>query len=805
MKKIQLSVLIFLLSGSLFAQLHIRGLVIDELTSTPVQQAYVLFQLSGIRCVTDSTGRFQAHVPEFETPQLQHAVYTYVQHHVETLADSTTGQRIIILTLYAISKNVLMDPVVIDGKRAGYYAPVTFSNISGYALNENNFGEDMPQLLEHETGITVTSDAGNGIGYTGIRIRGSDATRVNVSINGVPYNDAESQQTYWVDINDIAESADAVQIQRGVGTSQNGAANFGGAINITTNELDDNATAGMLVATGSYNLLKTTAFFGSGILNEHWLMEGRISRINADGYIDRSFSDLFSLALTSAYRSIDKTYTSIFNLFSGSEITYQSWGGVPKDSLLTNRTYNPYTYENQTDNYRQTHFQWHNILKKKRYETLQLTLNYTIGKGFYEQLEEDQYYTDYGLSNYILGSDTFYSSDMITQKWLDNDFYGAYLQYSKQYNALSLQSGAAYYHYGGTHFGKIIWAELAQPIGVQYEWYSNNAVKNDANIFLIVNYQIGRKAYLFTDMQLRNVTYSFLGLDVEAQPLQQEETSLFFNPKLGLSLEPKRNTLYYFSISKASKEPNRDDYIASSPLSRPTPETMYDIESGIKCEAEGIDMQANIYYMHYINQLVLTGKINDVGAYTRTNVPLSYRVGVELTGSKTFFSSFQWSANVALSKNKIQEYTEYIDNWDTGLQEAVTYTNTTIAFSPAVVAANNFEQTIRLPVKPYGNKPSSFVIGLKSKYVSSQYIDNTQNENRRLEAYFLNDLNLRFQKFSETFNELKLNFTVQNIFDIEYESNAWVYKYIYENTESEINGYFPQAGRTFIASLRVRF
>ncbi|MFN0275540.1 MAG: TonB-dependent receptor, partial [Chitinophagales bacterium] len=472
----------------------------------------------------------------------------------------------------------------------------------------------------------------------------------------------------------------------------------------------------------------------------------------------------------------------------------------------TNRTFNPYTYENQTDNYTQTHYQWHNTFYFKNDADVTVTFNYTKGKGYYEQLEEDQFFSDYGVNDLVLSGDTIFSSDLITQKWLDNDFYGAYLQYRKDWKGdLGLNFGGAFYQYAGDHFGKVTWAEYTQPFGINYEWYRNDALKNDANIFSIFSYEFTEKLAGYLDLQLRSVQHRFEGFDEDGLLTDQQVDLLFFNPKIGVSYEMHDRNLFYFSLAKSSHEPNRYDYIESSPLSRPNPEKLYDAEAGNKLNVNGWQLYSTLFFMYYQDQLILTGRINDVGAYTRVNVPVSYRAGAELAWAKTFFETLQWQGNISVSQNKIQEFTEYTDNWDTGEQLVAIYTNTSIAFSPSLIAANKIEQLVFSNEDKNPSKNLSFSVALQSKYVSRQFIDNTSHADRALEPYFLHDLLLNFRYHSTVFRELNLGFTVQNTFNTLYESNAWVYKYIYEGEHQELNGYFPQAGRTFVAIMRVKF
>ncbi len=788
---------------NILAQSHISGTVIDVSTNKPIPDVAVFLPKSDSLFFTGEMGdfKFLSKNLSFEMV-LKHIAFQQVDSNIifqcKGVAPSYCN-----VTLYMEPINNLFQEVIITASRVENTSPVTLTNINGAELNKNNFGEDMPFLLESTPSAVVTSDAGNGVGYTGIRIRGSDATRVNISINGVPYNDAESQQTYWVDLPDFASSVDDIQIQRGVGTSTYGISSLGASINIFTNKLEETPYAKINTAIGSFNLLKTSVAFGSGKLNDHWYFEGRASKINSEGFIDRSYADLASFFVTTAYNS--NKYASELNVFSGEEHTYQAWGGVPADILDTNRTYNPYTYKDQTDNYVQTHYQWHNHFDLNYYSKIDITFNYTKGSGYYEQLEEEQGFEDYGATPFVLNSDTIFSTDLITQKWLDNDYLGAYLQYSgKLFDNVSLNAGAAYYYLNGNHYGKIIWAEYAAPFGYDYNWYDNDATKKDGNIFAQFLYDT-QKFKFFADAQLRNVNYSFLGVDQFGNSVQQNVDMLFFNPKIGITWLHNKNANAYIYFGRSGKEPNRDDFVESSPISRPSPEILYNIELGERMQFKGWQFMANAYYMYYKDQLILTGEINDVGAYTRTNVPESYRAGIELAWSKLFFHKLFWNANASLSKNIITSYTEFVDNWDDGSQLPFEYSGTQIAFSPSVVAYSNINYILFQTLNKEGKREQHFDVGLISKFVGKQYVDNTENKTRVIDFYLLNDIKLSYSVKTNIINELYISFITQNVLNEQYESNAWVYRYIADNTENQLMGFYPQAGRNWVLQLSIVF
>lgn len=809
MKKFIFCIAILFSSTFSFSQITVSGNVLIDGVERPISDAIVYFVHANVTAVTDSAGYFSVVIPEYESPVVKHISFSEgLIRFVITKEYDAQGNEILIngnerkILIYLTPSNHIFFPVRISANTIVSNAPVTYTTIIGKQLNENNFGEDMPFLLESTPSTVVTSDAGNGVGYTGLRIRGSDATRVNITVNGVPYNDAESQQTYWVDLPDFASSVDEIQIQRGVGTSTNGISSFGAAVNINTNVLSRKPFVKLAYNTGSFNLSKKMIQFGTGLINDHWQLEGRYSDVYSDGYVDRAYADLNSYFITAAYQSLK--YKSIINVFSGNEKTYQSWAGVPAEILDTNRTYNPYTYENQTDNYIQTHYQWHNIFNLNTADVLRITFNYTKGKGYYEQYESEQSFSDYGVDNVIVGSDTITSTDLITQKWLDSDFGGVFMQYENQLDDNNtLNFGGAYYLHAGDHFGNIIWSEYASTLPHNYEWYKNDALKQDANVFGQWIYKT-QKINVLTDLQLRDVNYRFLGYDDEGIPVEQTVNLLFFNPKAGITFLHNNSFETYVFAGVSGKEPNRDDYVESSSQSRPSPEHLYNTEIGERIQFKGWQFSLNYYMMYYKNQLVLTGEINDVGAYTRTNIPSSYRTGIEVAWAKMFFTDkLTWESNFTISKNTIVEYTEYLDNWDTGEQTPITYNNSTIAFSPSTIVFNKLAYNILdITGVKYSNR---ITLSFTSKYVGEQYSDNSNSEERKLDAYLLHDAGLRYILSRKQGSSLAFNFNLQNVTNQLYESNAWVYRYIYENTASQLMGYYPQAGINWNAGITLSF
>ncbi|MFZ1826457.1 MAG: TonB-dependent receptor [Chitinophagales bacterium] len=780
------------LSIMVVGQSTLSGKIIDT-EKHAIANAHIFITNSDTILVSDATGYFQI--------KLSNGAHQYKITHIEydTLHNAIAITKDTTITITLHGRNFQFDEVTIYGIKSNEKTPLAYTELKHQELNENNFGQDMPILLQNTVSAVATSDAGNGIGYTSIRIRGSDATRINITLNGVPFNDAESSQSYWVDIPDIALSADAVQVQRGIGFSTNGSGVFGASVNVFTNQLKEESEATVSTSLGSFNLFRTNLLFATGRMKNHWFVEGSGSYTNSNGYIDRSSANLRSVFLTFGYQS--NNYKSVINIISGKEKTYQSWGGVPKDSLETNRTFNPYTYANQTDNYTQTHLQWHHNLFFDNESNWNITLNYTMGKGYYEQLEQQQDLYSFGIGEVTVNDSTIYYSDMITQKWLANDFYGIMTDYNfLMSNKNKIVLGGAYFKYLGSHYDEVIWSDYGS-IGVPpFRYSDNNAVKQDANLFAQWHFYPTNKIEIISDLQWRTINYQFTGFDTELNTVPQTQFYNFINPKIGLFWNIKENLNSYAYVGYTSKEPNRDDFVNSTINSRPLPEHLLNVELGVKSNIKGWQIQPNIFFMHYKDQLVLDGSINDVGEYTRVNVPESYRAGLELNVSKQLWSVLDISMFGALSDNRIKDYTQYIDNWDNGEQIAETYSNTMIAFSPQATGGLMINYSF---LKGYEMESTTWdaQINITSRFVGRQYIDNTEDLERSLDPYNSNDLTLHINCITQSKNNIGLDFMISNFTNSLYESNAWVYPYFYEGNFQESNGYFPQAGRAYYLKL----
>lgn len=716
----------------------------------------------------------------------------------------------------------LADEVVVIATRAGDKAPLAFSEIDKVTLEETNMGKDMPYLLENTPSVVTTSDGGTGVGYTGIRIRGSDPTRVNVTLNGIPYNDSESQGVYWVDLPDFASSVESIQVQRGVGTSTNGAGAFGASINVQTNGLNKAAYATFDNSFGSFNTRKHTLNAGTGLLNDKFTVDARLSKIYTDGYLDRAYADLDSWYVSGGYYG--KSSLLKFNIFSGHETTYQAWYGTPEarvrndvqgmqdyisrnflsqedaDNLLNSgRTYNYYTYDNEVDDYTQTHYQLLYSQDISESFLLNAALHYTKGGGYYEQYKAGEDLADYGITEPIIGTDTITTSDLIRRRWLDNDFYG--LTFSGHYSpsqSTEIILGGAWNRYEGDHFGEVIWAEFAGDSQIRDRYYDNYAEKTDYNVYLKGSIDLSSSLSAFGDLQFRGIDYLLVGTDNDQQLLGDNFNWQFFNPKIGLSyfLDAGRNL--YASFSVANKEPSRSDIIDNLTGTTPIQETLHDYELGYRQTKSPLQLNANLYYMDYVNQLVLTGQLNDVGSSLRANVPKSYRLGLELEVGYQVTDNFQLSGNLTISENKIKEYTEYIYdygvNWDEYNEVAIVHKNTNIAYSPSVIAGGLLRFT---PI-------SGLNLVWSNKYVGDQYLDNTSNEQRKLDGYYLSDFRANYGFSALSMKRISLNFAVYNIFNKHYEANGYTWGYMGGGNEVRENFYYPQAGTNFMVGITLK-
>ncbi len=688
-----------------------------------------------------------------------------------------------------------LKPIEVLAIRAADKAPFAKTNLAQKDIEKNNLGQDLPFLLSQTPSVIINSDAGNGVGYTGIRIRGTDATRINVTLNGIPYNDAESQGTYFVDLPDIASSANSIQVQRGVGTSSNGAGSFGGTINLATNELNKTFYAEVNNSYGSYHTWKNTFKFGSGIIGKHVTIDGRLSKISSDGYVDRAKTDLKSFYVSTAWTDENNSFR--LNIFSGKEKTYQAWNGIPEIYLKTDRTYNSAgedqpnkPYDNQTDNYTQTHYQLFYNHQFNQYWKTNAAVFLTKGAGYYEEYKGNATLNNYGLPDYFDGTNVITTTDLVRRLWLENNFYGTIFSVQHQKNKTQFTAGGGWNKYDGKHFGEIIWAKVQPAIPLNYRWYNLTAYKNDFSLYSKWTEQWSSQWQSFFDMQYRTVNYHINGFRDNPNIIINQNYH-FFNPKMGITYS-KHEWQAYASYAIAGKEPNRDDFEAGTTL-QPRSELLQDIELGVEKKNKKFAYSANIYYMNYRDQLVLAGNINDVGAYTRVNVPSSYRMGIELQGKLQLANFVNIAANVTFSKNKISNFTELIDDYDNGGTKSNFYTSTDISFSPGIVAGGSINFT---PFKNAG-------ISLLSKYVGRQYMDNTSQQSRSLHPYYVQDVRMSYLIENKLFKATNIIVQLNNVFNKKYEANGYTFSYISGGLTTE-NYYFPMAPFNFMVGVNVR-
>jgi iron complex outermembrane receptor protein len=697
-------------------------------------------------------------------------------------------------SIHLMQNNSILQPVEVSAVRASDRSPFTKTTLNAADIAKQNYGQDIPFLLNQTPGVVIHSDAGNGVGYTGIRIRGTDASRINVTFNGIPYNDAESQGTYFVDLPDLASSLNSIQIQRGVGTSSNGAGAFGATINLSTNDIIEQHYAEINTSVGSFNTLKNTIKLGTGLINNHYTVDARLSRIASDGYIDRASSNLQSLYISAAY--LNKNSSLRLNVLSGKEKTYQAWNGVSAADLVSNRTINTAgtekhgdPYDNETDNYSQTHLQlFYNQTVAKNW-TFNLTSFYTRGLGYYEQYKADNTFSSYGLKDYIVNKDTTRTTDFVRRLCLNNHYFGNTFSFQYKKEKSTLIIGGGWNTYLGNHYGEVVWAKVG--LTSPHRYYQLDANKKDFSLYGKWQQQLNKSFTLFTDVQLKHVTYQINGFKYNPD-LKVSNQWMFVNPKIGVSYT-KNNWFSYASYALASKEPNRDDFEANK-TQLPRSEKLHDVEIGVEKRTQTFTWGATFYYMKYINQLVLTGKINDVGAYTRTNIPKSYRAGIELTTRCKPATWVNISGNLAYSQNKIKQFTAYYDDYTTYNQHQETLSNTTIALSPSLTGAATLTF---IPVK-------NTSIALLSKYVSRQYLDNTSRKDRSLDAYFVEDVRLSYTMFIRLLKEINWGFQVSNILNTMYQPNGYTYSYYYGGNLQTENYYYPMAGTNVMLSVNIK-
>lgn len=804
MQKLFLIVGLVFFSIQMFSQNNLSGVVTNPEGET-LAGASILLKPGNRGTVANQDGEFSFRNISKKKVELTVSFLGF-EHRKQSIDLSETSYIEVTMT----PRSHLTEEVVVTAYRAGNKTPVAHSDLGREELQKAGAGNDIPSLLKLTPSLITTSESGTGLGYTAFRIRGTDPTRINVTMNGVPVNDAESQGVFWANMPDFAKSVENVQIQRGVGTSTQGSAAFGASVNFQTTTSEPQSYAELASAAGSFNTLKNSLRMGTGMINDKFSFEGRYSRLKSDGYIQNAFSDHQSLYFSGTMH-LDHSFLKMIVLH-GDQQTGISWWGVPQELLETNRKYNPagvYTdefgneqyYEDQTDNYKQTHTQlFYSVAPSDRlYFTA--ALHYTRGDGYYEQYKEDEALAGYALPNIIIGDAVIDTTDLIRRKWMGNDFYGATLSGNASLMpGLEFTFGGGWNQYDGNHFGRLIWMRDAGNTEKGHEWYYNNGLKTDHNLFAKINWQVSPAIRAFADLQYRGIKYDMTGEDDDLISLAQEHDFSFINPKAGLYFTPdEKNSLYLFA-GISNREPTRTNFkdARNDPAATPKAEQLMDFELGHTFQSEIFSSGVNFYYMNYKDQLIPTGEKSSVGYDIMTNVENSYRAGVELMATVKPASWLNWDVNLTLSRNIIEDYMETATNYDENWAEETTTKNlgdTQIAYSPSVTGSS------RLSVEALKN----FKISLSSKFVGEQYFDNTESEARKLDAYFVNDLQFGWSLFPKSFKQMDLQLTIHNVLDHEYESNAYGGNWYEQGDEKTWAYYYPMAGRYFMGQVVIKF
>ncbi len=812
MRFLQSLIIVFLAAFSMHAQHTLSGTVTNA-KGEPLIQASVFFEGTYLANVTNDSGSYE--ITKIE-PGTYNMKVSYVGYNSFTQVVTINSDQRLDVNL---GKNLLeLESIEINSTRVTANSAFAHTNLNSEQINKENLGQDVPFLLRWTPSVVVTSDAGAGVGYTSIRMRGSDQTRINVTINGVALNDSESHGVFWVDLPDFMSSVDNVQIQRGVGTSTNGAGAFGGTISLNTNKVHQNPYAHVNTSLGSFNTNKLAVNLGTGLINDKYSVDARYSVINSDGYIDRASSDLKSWYFSAA-RMGDKSSLRLM-AFSGHERTYQSWFGTPESKITgegfqehfdrnygypgalyatpadsmniveSDRKYNYYTYENQVDDYQQDHYQIHYSVAPNDKLKLNSTLHYTRGFGFFEEFKPNESYEGYSsVSQLSPTGDSITSGNLVRRRWLDNDYFGIILggEYQASSNT-NVQFGGAISEYKGDHYGNVISAEGIENVNLAQRYYESTGDKSDANVYLKANHRIG-KFDLFGDLQFRKIDYKISGADNDLTPLNVNVDYSFFNPKVGLTFNIAARNNAYASFAVANKEPNRSDFIDNID-DQPEPEQLYDFEFGYRSATDRFSFEWNNYAMFYTNQLVLTGALDQSGDFIRTNAGKSSRIGSEASVTVRVTDKLFWNANTTISQNKINS--EFIQDFGDGV--AFVYENTDISYSPSLIAANSLLYKFDLGLE----------VELSTKYVGKQYLDNTSSEDKKLPGYTFSNLRMAYDWDPSFLGTVKITAMVNNLFDAQFSSNGYTYTYLAGDLITE-NFVYPQAGINFMLGMNIQF
>ena len=786
----------------------VTGRVLDE-QGKPLAGAVVAIENSMLGTSTTADGSYSLTLRRSGNYQIFASFMGYGKAAKEIYVDADIS-----VEFSLVPESIMSEAVIVSATRASSRMPIAQTNINAEELERQKSGFDIPYLLEMVPSVVAVSEGGTGVGNTTFRIRGTDMTRINVTVNGIPLNDPESQGVFWVNMPDFANSVENIQVQRGVGTSTHGAGAFGATVNFQTSTLTPEPFAQAEAIAGSFNTLRTSIKAGTGLVNDMFSFETRYSQVKSDGYIERGWSDHESLFITGAWHSERSLLR--FNLIHGVQHTGITWEGTPSYMLEQNRRYNPagymgtdgdgveLFYPNESDNYTQTHY--HLIFSHELSRNLSLNLAgyWIVGEGFYEQYKRNRKLTDYGLAPFVIGEEVISQVDMVRQKWLDNDLYGFTYSLSYTENNLNTILGGGWNRFDNHHFGNVLWTQTNINIPRNYEWYRNNGLKTDYNIFVKATYEVIDNLSLFGDLQYRGIDYELAGFDDDLQSLEQKHDWKFFNPKGGVFYQLSANQEAFLSVAVAHREPSRADIkdaMKYGTNNTPREEKLLDYELGYNFKSQSFAMGVNLFYMDFEDQLVLTGKLSEVGYPLMTNVDKSYRRGIELTTGLMPTQWLRWDANLTLSQNKIENFVSYVDlydaNWDYVGQNEYELGTTDISFSPPVVASS------QLRVEPLKGLGVTFV----TKYVGAQYIDNTSSKERMLDAYLVNNLKVDYTFKPKGFKAINLQLFVNNLFNNDYIANGWVWRAEFNDGSPEYreDGFFPQAGINFMGRVALEF
>ena len=823
-KKIYFTFALFLIVSSLWAQGTLKGKISTK-QGEPLAGASVSIKGTKLATLSNSSGFFEFDKLKNGTYKLKISFVGFESIELETEIPQNQ-----IIDLQLVESNTLSEEIIVKATRASEKTPFAISNLDKDEIKSRNSGEDIPFLLNLQPSIVSTSETGTGFGYTAMRVRGSDASRINITINGIPFNDSESHSVYWVNMPDFANSVSSIQIQRGVGTSTNGAGAFGASINFKTESLNSEPFAEIDANYGSFRTFKNSIKAGSGLINNKFAFDIRLSKITSEGFVRNGFSNHKSFAINAAYLSKKSILKA--SIISGDQKTGITWWGNPKEMLESDRKFNPsgsYTdyfgntqyYDNETDNYLQTHYQLHFTHELASDLNLNVSLHYTRGDGYYEEYKPSfdgwdfNLFENYGLPNielndtlitvgdkeFIFSDKVIVASDMIRQKKMANDFYGFVFSMNKKTEKLDFSFGLAANKYDGDHFGKILWTQWNSDLAKDFEWYFNEATKAELNAFAKANYSINQKLSLYADFQYRHINYEMTGKDDDLKNLDQTHLFDFINPKGGIYYQLAKNQSLYASFAVAHREPTRTNFKDAIGDANATPnaEKLMDYEAGYQFASAVFSANINGYFMNYKDQLVPTGEKSDVGYDIMTNVSESYRLGIEIMTVTKLFSFLEWSFSMTLSQNKIKNFVEYADYYDADWNDlghnAKDLGQTDIAYSPNSVISSSFDFSIF----------KNFTISLISKYVGKQFFDNTSNENRMLDAYFVNNMLIKYNFSTKSIKNIGLKLQINNLLNAKYSNNAYGGNYYLAGEDVTWSYYFPQAGTHFLAGVNLSF